>query len=55
MNSKSALKSKPVSTTNSANRTPLPKEEVDGFYQALQKTNMLDVVEAIKIEKITKL
>jgi hypothetical protein len=54
MNIKSVLKSKQVSTSTSSVKTPLPKEKVDGFYQALQKTNMLEVVESIKKERITK-
>jgi hypothetical protein len=46
------IKPKNISTSNTKNS--FPKEKVDGFYQALNKTNMLAVVESIKKEKFKK-
>jgi hypothetical protein len=54
MNIKEALNSKPKNLYGSTNKTSLPKEKVEGFYQAIQNTNMLEVVEAMKKERITK-
>ncbi len=50
-----ALNTKPKSSTNSTTaKSKFPTEKVDGFYQAIQHTNMLEVVESIKKERITK-
>ena len=55
MNIKEALNTKPKSITNSTTaKSKFPKEKVDGFYQTIQNTNMLEVVESIKKERITK-
>jgi hypothetical protein len=54
MNLKEALNSKPKIQNSSATKTSLPKEKIDGFYKAIEKTNMLEVVDEIKKERITK-
>jgi hypothetical protein len=55
MNIKEAINNKPKSIVNNTTaKSKFPKEKVDGFYQAIHNTNMIEVVESIKKESITK-
>lgn len=54
MNLKEIKKIKSSSKTGFSSNESFPKIKIDGFYQAIQNTDMLEVVEKIKKEKTKK-
>ena len=55
MNIKEIKKIKPINKTDASSKQgAFPKVKLDGFYHAVQKTDMLEVVEKIQKERVAK-